>query len=112
MEVIAEDDIMSLNPSVALLFRGAFHVVSDPFRRPQDLYASIISPIGSFIDKAKVRRSSAQNYVHETCCSCEIAGEIYFLLYLIPTNLYWHRWEYTQSLSSSGRKLTSLQGKK
>jgi hypothetical protein len=29
-------------------------VVSDPFRRPQDLYASIISPIGSFVDKAKV----------------------------------------------------------
>lgn len=31
--------------------------MSDPFRRPQDLYASIISPIGSFVDKAKVKRA-------------------------------------------------------
>ena len=47
-----------MSPSFTLYYlylSGAFHVVSDPFRRPQDLYASIISPIGSFIDKAKVR---------------------------------------------------------
>jgi len=31
-----------------------FHLVSDPFRRPQDLIGSLVSPIGSFIDKAKV----------------------------------------------------------
>ena len=51
-----------------MLFSGAFHVVSDPFRRPQDLYASIISPIGSFVDKAKVILIMSDNIKHCIVC--------------------------------------------
>jgi hypothetical protein len=35
-----------------------FHIVSDPFRRPQDLYASLLSPVGTFVDKLKVNNTN------------------------------------------------------
>ena len=35
-------------------FDDSFHLVSDPIRRPQDILASLISPIGSLIDKVNV----------------------------------------------------------
>lgn len=41
-------------PGALVHLNGDFHVVSDPFRRPQDLYASLISPIGSLTDKINV----------------------------------------------------------
>ena len=41
-------------PGARVYFNGEFHVVSDPFRRPQDLVESLSSPIGSFLDKSKV----------------------------------------------------------
>eukprot|EP00596_Hydrurales_sp_CCMP1899_P007189 CAMPEP_0119039900 /NCGR_PEP_ID=MMETSP1177-20130426/9650_1 /TAXON_ID=2985 /ORGANISM="Ochromonas sp, Strain CCMP1899" /LENGTH=374 /DNA_ID=CAMNT_0007004385 /DNA_START=450 /DNA_END=1571 /DNA_ORIENTATION=+ len=47
-------NLKSFLPGALIHYDNAFHVVSDPFRRPQDLYASIISPIGSLIDKVKV----------------------------------------------------------
>jgi len=41
-------------PGALVFFDKQLHVVSDPFRRPQDLLASLISPIGSLLDKVKV----------------------------------------------------------
>ena len=41
-------------PGALVRFENELHVVSDPFRRPQDIYSSITSPIGSFADKLKV----------------------------------------------------------
>ena len=41
-------------PGAYVRYNGDFHTVSDPFRRPLDLYASLISPIGSLVDKVKV----------------------------------------------------------
>eukprot|EP01031_Cornospumella_fuschlensis_P036206 gene36206-43917_t len=41
-------------PGAIVRYNNAFHVVSDPFRRPQDIFLSLISPIGSFVDKIKV----------------------------------------------------------
>lgn len=41
-------------PGALVRYDNDFHVVSDPFRRPQDLIPSLISPIGSLIDKIKV----------------------------------------------------------
>jgi phytoene dehydrogenase-like protein len=52
-------DLSALNlkqflPGAKVYYDGEFHLVSDPFRRPQDIIASLISPIGSLLDKVKV----------------------------------------------------------
>ena len=47
-------ELRPLLPGALVRLNGDFHVVSDPFRRPQDLYASLISPIGSLTDKINV----------------------------------------------------------
>ncbi|CEL97890.1 unnamed protein product [Vitrella brassicaformis CCMP3155] len=41
-------------PGALVLKGGEFNLVSDPIRRPQDLLASLLSPIGTFADKLKV----------------------------------------------------------
>lgn len=38
-------------PGAMVRYDDEFHLVSDPFRRPQDIIASLISPIGSLVDK-------------------------------------------------------------
>jgi hypothetical protein len=47
-------DLKPFNPGAYVHFENNFYIVSDPFRRPQDLFASLNSPIGSLIDKVKV----------------------------------------------------------
>jgi len=47
-------DLKQFLPGAFVRYNGKFHKVSDPFRRPQDLLTSIGTPIGSFVDKAKV----------------------------------------------------------
>jgi len=41
-------------PGALVRYGGQFHEVSDPFRRPQDLLESIVTPVGSFQDKVRV----------------------------------------------------------
>jgi phytoene dehydrogenase-like protein len=41
-------------PGAIVRFNKKFHLVSDPFRRPEDLFPSLLTPIGTFFDKAKV----------------------------------------------------------
>lgn len=46
--------LKSFLPGAIIRWDNSFHIVSDPFRRPQDLFASVISPIGTLLDKIKV----------------------------------------------------------
>lgn len=41
-------------PGAKVRMAGEFYIVSDPIRRPQDLVPSLLSPIGSLLDKIKV----------------------------------------------------------
>lgn len=41
-------------PGAKVRYGGEMHLVSDPFRRPQDILPSLISPIGTLTDKIKV----------------------------------------------------------
>ena len=43
--------LQEFRPGAIIRFDNAFHTVSDPFRRPQDLIKSIATPIGTFQDK-------------------------------------------------------------
>lgn len=46
--------LRSFLPGAIVRFDDKYHLVSDPLRRPQDLIPSLISPIGSLLDKIKV----------------------------------------------------------
>jgi len=46
--------LSSFLPGAIVRYNNEFHLVSDPFRRPQDLIASLFTPIGSFADKVLV----------------------------------------------------------
>lgn len=41
-------------PGAKVRYDGELHLVSDPFRRPQDILPSLVSPIGTLTDKIKV----------------------------------------------------------
>lgn len=43
-------------PGALVRFEGRFHRIADPFRRPQDSIKTVISPIGTFVDKLRVAR--------------------------------------------------------
>jgi phytoene dehydrogenase-like protein len=43
-------------PGALVRFEGRFHRITDPFRRPQDSIKTVISPIGTFMDKLRVAR--------------------------------------------------------
>jgi phytoene dehydrogenase-like protein len=49
-------DLHAFTPGALVRFRGKFHRVADPWRRPLDLPASALSPIGSLVDKLNVGR--------------------------------------------------------
>lgn len=53
-------DLQPFRPGAFVFKDGTFHVVSDPLRCPEDLISSVISPIGSFLDKVKVGLYSFQ----------------------------------------------------
>lgn len=44
-------------PGARVWFEGSFHTVGDPLRRPLDLPATLLSPIGSFADKLRILRA-------------------------------------------------------
>lgn len=41
-------------PGALVRYDNTFYKVSDPFRRPQDIFASIFTPIGDLLDKIKI----------------------------------------------------------
>ncbi len=46
----------SFHPGALVRYAGRFHRLSDPFRRPQDALATVMSPVGSLRDKLTVLR--------------------------------------------------------
>ncbi|MBH0206012.1 MAG: NAD(P)-binding protein, partial [Nitrospira sp.] len=49
-------DLMPFHPGALVRHAGRFHVMSDPFHRPQDLAQTLLSPIGSLADKFRMLR--------------------------------------------------------
>lgn len=59
---------MPFNAGALIRHAGRFHVMSDLFRRPQDLPQMLLSPIGSLADKFKMLRMR-QNALRQHLCS-------------------------------------------
>lgn len=49
-------ELMPFHAGALIRRDGRFHVMSDPFRRPQDLPQMLLSPIGSLADKVRMLR--------------------------------------------------------
>jgi len=49
-------DLRPFWPGSVVRFRGKFHVLGDPFRRPLDLLPTVFNPIGSLADKLRTAR--------------------------------------------------------
>ncbi len=49
-------ELMPFHAGALIRHNGRFHVMSDPFRRPQDLPEMLLSPIGSLVDKFRMLR--------------------------------------------------------
>jgi phytoene dehydrogenase-like protein len=49
-------DLHRFTPGALIRFRGNFHKISDPLRQPNDLAATVFSPVGTLLDKANVAR--------------------------------------------------------
>lgn len=48
--------LQRFHPGALVRYAGRFHRLSDPFRRPQDLLSTLMSPVGSLRDKLTVLR--------------------------------------------------------
>jgi hypothetical protein len=48
--------LQPFRPGAIIRIAGKFGLISDPFRRPQDILPSLLSPVGSLIDKLKVKQ--------------------------------------------------------
>ena len=60
-------DLMPFHPGALIRHAGRFHVVSDPFRRPQDLPQMLFSPIGSLADKVAMLRMRGDSLRQRLC---------------------------------------------
>lgn len=49
-----ELELQQFLPGAFVRLDGAFHLVSDPIRRPVDLLPTLISPVGSILDKIRI----------------------------------------------------------
>ena len=49
-------ELMPFHAGALVRHDGRFHVMSDPFRRPQDIPQMLLSPIGSLADKVRMLR--------------------------------------------------------
>jgi len=76
-------DLRPFAPGARVWFDGSFHTVGDPLRRPRDLPATLLSPVGSFTDKlrllatvASVRRPSVPDLLRrpETSTAARLAA--------------------------------------
>ncbi len=47
-------DLCKFRPGALIRVGRKFHLVSDPLRRPTDLLETLVSPVGTFLDKLKV----------------------------------------------------------
>ena len=63
----AELDLRPFHPGALIRYGGRFHLMSDPFRRPQDMVHTLISPIGSFADKLRMWRMRRDVLHHHLC---------------------------------------------
>ena len=57
----------SFHPGALVRYAGGFHRISDPLRRPQDLFSSLIGPIGSWRDKLTILRLRQDALTHRVC---------------------------------------------
>lgn len=60
-------DLMPFHPGALIRYGGRFHVMSDLFRRPQDMVETLLSPIGSFADKLRMWRMRRDALHHHLC---------------------------------------------
>lgn len=49
-------DLRPFTPGALVYYQGRLHRVADPFRQPQHLLATLLSPIGTLADKLRVAR--------------------------------------------------------
>ncbi len=63
----AELDLMPFHPGALIRYAGRFHLMSDLFRRPQDLLQTLLSPIGSFADKFRLLRLRRDTLQQRLC---------------------------------------------
>ncbi len=49
-------DLRPFSPGALVYLKGRLHRVADPWRQPQHLLATLLSPIGTFADKLRVAR--------------------------------------------------------
>jgi len=56
-------ELKSFSPGVALKVNGNFFYISDPVRRPQELWRTLTSPIGSFTDRLRILKLFAENKI-------------------------------------------------
>lgn len=47
-------DLHEFLPGALVRCLGGFHLVADPFRRPQDLLRGVVAPVGSIVDKGLI----------------------------------------------------------
>ena len=55
-------DLKAFLPGALVRFRGRFHELTDPWRRPLSAIRSLFSPIGSFADKLRVASFAQDHY--------------------------------------------------
>ncbi|MDR4468053.1 MAG: FAD-dependent oxidoreductase [Nitrospira sp.] len=60
-------DLMPFHPGALIRYGGHFHLMSDLFRRPQDMVRTLFSPIGSFADKLRMWRMRRDALHHHLC---------------------------------------------
>jgi phytoene dehydrogenase-like protein len=59
--------LMPFHAGALIRHNGRFHVMSDPFRRPQDLPRMLLSPIGSLADKLRMLRLRRDTLQQSLC---------------------------------------------
>lgn len=60
-------ELMPFHAGVLIRHAGRFHVMSDPFRRPQDLPQMLLSPIGTLADKFRMLRMRRDTLQQRLC---------------------------------------------
>lgn len=56
-------ELSSFSPGVAVKVRDNLFYIADPIRRPQELWDTLTSPIGSFIDRLRILRLFIENRI-------------------------------------------------
>ena len=56
-------ELKTFSPGVAVRVNGAFFYISDPIRRPKDLWGTLTSPIGTFADRLRILKLFVDNQI-------------------------------------------------